>query len=404
MNKIYTVRQISAYIKNMFAQDFLMNRVSVKGEISNLKDHPTGHLYFTLKDDSAQLNCIMFAGSRRTGQKCRLKDGMQVEAAGSISVYENAGRYQFYVKEIKEDGEGDLYKRFLELKERLAEMGMFDESFKRPIPRYARTVGIVTASSGAALRDIMQIAERRNPHVQLILSPALVQGDGAPESLIRAILRMDAYHPDVMIVGRGGGSQEDLWAFNDEGVARAIFDCDTPVISAVGHEVDFTIADFVADHRAPTPSAAAEIAVFDQKTFENEMAGYMRRMESAMGNRVTAVRSGLQRSLLRLKLSHPGTRLSEQKLRAADLETRLHRAMSDTLNDRRTALKLYAERLNGRSPLSKLTGGYGYVSTEKGAVRHAADVTPGDKLRITLSDGIIESKAERIIQRKSTQD
>ncbi len=396
MNKIYTVKQISAYIKNMFAQDFLLNRVTVKGEVSNLKDHPTGHLYFTLKDDSSAINCIMFAGNRRTGQKCRLKDGMQAEVSGSISVYEAGGRYQFYVKEIKEDGEGDLYKRFIELKNRLSEMGMFDESFKKPIPRYARTVGIVTASSGAALRDIMQIAQRRNPYVQLILAPALVQGDGAPDSLIRAIEQMDAYHPDVMIVGRGGGSQEDLWAFNDEGVARAIFDCDTPVISAVGHEVDFTIADFVADHRAPTPSAAAEIAVFDAKAFENDLAVYMRRMENAVGNRLSAVHTTLERSMLRLKLSHPGTRLNEQKLRAADLETRLHRAMNDRVSTMRTELKLCAEKLNGRSPLSKLTGGYGYVSTEDGPVTGVQQVSVGDHLKITLSDGSIESTVDRI--------
>lgn len=253
MKNVYSVGQINTYIKNMFAQDFMLNRVSIKGEVSNCKYHSSGHIYFTLKDASGTIAAIMFAGNRRNGLKFAMKEGDKVVVTGSVEVYERDGKYQLYAREIELDGAGNLYLKFEALKRELEEMGMFAPEYKKPIPRYAKRVGIVTAATGAAVQDIRNIAARRNPYVQLILYPAQVQGDGAVPSIINGIHALDALGVDVMIVGRGGGSIEDLWAFNEEAVARAIFECETPVISAVGHETDTTIADYVADMRAPTP-------------------------------------------------------------------------------------------------------------------------------------------------------
>lgn len=261
MKNVYTVEQVNRYIKNMFDQDFMLNRIYVKGEVSNCKYHPKGHIYFSLKDESGTISCILFAGSRG-GIAFRMQDGQQVVVSGTVTTYERDGKYQLYAKEIILDGAGLLAQRFQELKEELEEMGMFDAGYKRPVPMYAQRIGIVTAPTGAAIRDIIHIAKRRNPYVQLIISPALVQGEGAKESIVKAIKRLEMQDVDVIIVGRGGGSMEDLWAFNEEEVARAIFECPIPVISAVGHETDTTIADYVADLRAPTPSAAAELSVY----------------------------------------------------------------------------------------------------------------------------------------------
>ena len=270
MAGVYSVTQVNSYIKNMFTQDFLLRRIAVKGEVSNCKYHSSGHIYFTLKDSGGTLSAVMFAGQRR-GLSFRLSEGQQVVVKGTVDVYERDGKYQLYASEIELSGRGDLYLRFEKLLRELEEMGMFAAQYKKPIPRYAKTVGIVTAPTGAAIRDIMNISARRNPYVQLILYPALVQGAGAKESIVRGIRTLDAMGLDVLIVGRGGGSIEDLWAFNEEAVARAIFACRTPVISAVGHETDVTISDYVADLRAPTPSAAAELAVFDYFQFQSEL-------------------------------------------------------------------------------------------------------------------------------------
>ena len=264
MKNVYTVRQVNSYIKNMFAQDFMLNRIYVKGEVSNCKYHTSGHIYFSLKDESGTIACIMFAGSR-AGLSFRMQEGQQIIVLGYIGVYERDGRYQLYAREIVRDGAGALYEKFEALKKELAEMGMFAPEYKRPIPPYVKTVGIVTAPTGAAVRDIINIAHRRNPFVQLILYPALVQGEEAPQSIVRGIRALEKQGVDVMIVGRGGGSMEDLWAFNEECVARAVFECSVPVISAVGHETDTTIIDFVADLRAPIPSAAAELAVYEYR-------------------------------------------------------------------------------------------------------------------------------------------
>ena len=285
MAKIYSVEQINNYIKQMFNTDLVLSQVSVQGEVSNCKYHSSGHIYFTIKDNGSVLNAIMFAGNR-TGLKFQMKDGMQVVVSGNISVYERDGKYQMYAKRIEQTGMGDLYQRFLELKKELEEMGMFDALYKKPIPKYAAKIGIVTASTGAAIQDIINISTRRNPYVQLVLYPAIVQGEFAVDSICRGINKLEEYGVDTIIVGRGGGSIEDLWAFNDVKVANAIFECSIPVISAVGHETDFTIADFVADMRAPTPSAAAELAVCNIFEILESLADCQSKLNTAMRNRI----------------------------------------------------------------------------------------------------------------------
>ncbi len=285
MSNIYSVKQVNAYIKNMFTQDFLLRNLCVSGEVSNCKYHTSGHIYFSLKDESGAIACVMFAGQRK-GLAFSMKDGDKVVVEGSVDVYQRDGRYQLYARKITLEGAGLLYERFLALKAELEEMGMFDAGYKQPIPRFIRTLGVVTAPTGAAVQDIRNIAHRRNPYVQVILYPALVQGDGAKESIVKGIQALEALGVDVMIVGRGGGSMEDLWAFNEEEVARAVFNCSVPVISAVGHETDTTIIDYVADLRAPTPSAAAELAVYDYRALQESLLGYEQILRDKMGNRL----------------------------------------------------------------------------------------------------------------------
>ena len=266
IRNVYTVGQLNSYIKNMFAQDYFLQSVYVKGEVSNCKYHTSGHIYFTLKDPRGTISCVMFAGSR-SGLSFRMQDGQQVVVLGAVDVYERDGKYQLYAKQIILEGEGLLYERFRQLRQELEEEGMFDPQYKKPIPPYIKTLGVVTARTGAAVRDIIQIAARRNPYVQIILYPAIVQGQEAAPSIISGINALERLGVDVIIVGRGGGSIEDLWAFNEREVAQAVFDCSVPIISAVGHQTDTTIVDYVADLRAPTPSAAAELAVWDIREF-----------------------------------------------------------------------------------------------------------------------------------------
>ena len=403
MGNIYTVSQVNSYIKSMFAQDFALNKISVKGEISNCKYHPSGHIYFTLKDGGSQIGAVMFS-SQRLNLKFRLEEGQQVVVQGTIDVYERDGRYQLYARQITREGTGDLYLRFEQLKQELEEMGMFDGSYKQPIPKYARRVGIVTASTGAAIRDIMNISARRNPYVQLVLYPALVQGTEAKYSIVRGIETLDAMGLDVIIVGRGGGSIEDLWAFNEEMVARAIFNCSTPIISAVGHETDVTIADYVADLRAPTPSAAAELAVFDYSQFEAKCQLYQRTLERTMKNRLERVRYRLNQCRLKLELYHPSRVINEKRQRLADLESRLTRVMSKRLEAYRHRLALDSGRLQALSPLAQLGRGYSFVTGRDGkrldSVKQAAK---GDQLRIGRRGGTVVAKAEQISHREGVK-
>ncbi len=387
MAEIYTVSQINAHIRRMFEQEPRLNGVTVRGEISNCKYHSSGHIYFTLKDAGGTLSAVLFAGQRR-GLDFRLQDGMQVEASGSVQVYERSGSYSLYVRTVRRAGLGDLYERFLKLKERLEEMGLFAEQYKQPIPRHARVIGVATAATGAAVRDIIQVSTRRDPYVQIVFCPTQVQGQGAAESIVRSLRRLDAYGCDVIIVGRGGGSLEDLWAFNEEIVARAIFDCATPVISAVGHETDFTIADYAADLRAPTPSAAAELATADMEEFFEEMAGRRYSLERAMRLKLRGVKERAESGARVLAGYSPARRLGESRTRLAAAKLRMAGAMREAMTGRRHALLLRSERLKGLSPLEKLASGYAWVSGPDGEhISRAGKLKPGDKVRIRFADG-----------------
>ena len=391
MKNVYTVRQVNTYIKNMFTQDFMLNRIYVKGEVSNCKYHTSGHIYFSLKDESGTIACVMFAG-HRSGLSFRLQEGQQVIVLGSVSVYERSGQYQLYAREIMLDGAGALYEKFEALKKELAEMGMFAREYKQPVPKYIHTLGVVTAPTGAAVRDIINIAGRRNPYVQIILYPAQVQGEGAAESIVRGIRALEKKKVDVMIVGRGGGSIEDLWAFNEEPVARAIFECSIPVISAVGHETDTTIADFVADLRAPTPSAAAELAVYDHREARERIRTYQEAMLRQVTLKISEKRSVLERLRMRLNYAHPRQKLNESRQYAADLETRLRLLIQNRLDREKHRLALCVEKMKGLSPLEKLSHGYSYIQNQNGEnIRSIRQVSDGTALEIYVSDGRIRA-------------
>lgn len=396
MKTIYSVGQVNRYVKNMFVQDFLLQKIYVKGEVSNCKYHTSGHIYFSLKDETGVLSCVMFAGHRR-GLSFRMKDGDRVVAGGTVDVYERDGRYQLYAKEITLEGAGALYERFLQLKAELEDMGMFAQEYKQPIPRFIRKLGVVTAPTGAAVQDIRNISLRRNPYLQMILYPALVQGEGAADSISRGIRMLDEVGVDVIIVGRGGGSIEDLWAFNEEKVARAIFECRTPVISAVGHETDFTIADFVADLRAPTPSAAAELAVDDYRSLVESVRAYGERLNRSMRGRVELMRSRLEQYQVKLQYLSPENRLRENCQRLADMDDRIREAFDRRMQESRHRLSIYLERFSGLSPLKKLNQGYSHVADEEGkTVTSVTQVRPGDRLTISVTDGSMEAVVDRL--------
>ena len=399
MASVYSVGQVNAYIKHMFEQDFALNNIYIKGEISNCKYHTSGHIYFTLKDAGGVLACVMFAGNRK-GLNFKLEEGLKVTAFGSVNVYERDGKYQLYVREIKQDGQGDLYRRFEELKAELLEMGMFDASYKKPIPKYAMKVGIVTAKTGAAIQDIINISMRRNPHVQLYLYPAIVQGSEAAPSIVRGLQKLDTMGLDVIIVGRGGGSLEDLWAFNEEMVARAIFQCNTPVISAVGHETDTTIADFVSDLRAPTPSAAAELAVFDYSAFMAELRGYEDMFARQMRVKIDRYRDRLSHYELRVKYASPFNRIAMKRQEIDDICTKLHDRLVRKLERRRHELEIAAERLQGLSPLNRIGKGFGYMEDKDGrALVTVKQVEVSQHIHISLPDGKIEAEIVDISER-----
>lgn len=398
MKNVYSVGQVNRYVKNMFAQDFFLQKIYVKGEVSNCKYHTTGHIYFSLKDGTGLLNCVMFSGNRR-GLAFRMKDGDNVVAGGTVDVYERDGKYQLYAKEITLEGAGALYERFLALKQELEDMGMFAAEYKQPVPKYIKRLGVVTAPTGAAIQDIRNIAGRRNPYLQIILYPALVQGEGAADSIVKGIRMLDDADVDVIIVGRGGGSIEDLWAFNEEKVARAIFECRTPVISAVGHETDFTIADFVADLRAPTPSAAAELAVDDYRAVVETVRSCEERLRRAMWNRLDLCRSRLSGYQTRMQYLSPEKKLSDMRLYLTDMGDRIQNAMEGTIRDRRHALHLYLEKFQGLSPLKKLNQGYSYVTDEKERpVTSIKDVRTGGMLHIAVTDGRIRAEVRETME------
>lgn len=374
----------------------MLRSISVKGEVSNVKYHSSGHIYFTMKDQTATLQCVMFASSRK-GLAFVMEEGMQIVATGSVEVYERDGKYQLYARKIVQDGAGDLYVRLEQLKKELQEMGMFDRSYKKPIPRYAKTIGIVTAPTGAAVQDIINIATRRNPYVQLILYPATVQGDGAAESIVRGIEALEAYGVDVIIAGRGGGSIEDLWAFNEEIVAKAIFACSVPVVSAVGHETDTTISDLVADLRAPTPSAAAELTVFDYEEFEQTILGLRDQLTQQITHTLRLDQEKRKNLELRLRSAGPEAKIREQKMHYVNLIDRIEAVMKEKILQNRHRLDTQIKQLESLSPLFRLQGGYVYASSAGKPLVKTEQVQEGDEIRLRLLDGEIHTKVSKIV-------
>lgn len=396
MAGVYSVGQINSYIKNMFRQDFVLSRISVKGEISNCKYHTSGHVYFTIKDESGTLSAIMFA-SQAAKLTFRLENGMQVIVTGRIDVYERDGRYQLYASGIKQDGLGDLYIRFEQLKREYEQMGYFANEYKRHIPLFSKKIGIVTASTGAAIHDIMNIAYRRNPYVSLILYPALVQGDNAKYSIVKGIETLDKMGLDVIIAGRGGGSIEDLWAFNEPMVVEAVFDAQTPIISAVGHETDFTITDFVADLRAPTPSAAAELAVADISLIEQKIMAYNEALNSSLMGIIDGKRNYLDKCELKLRFLSPSNQLDENRQRLMGIEDSLNNIIMNKYKDARHRLQIYASRLQEASPLTRLSAGYAYVQNEnEEKVSSVRKLKRGDKLKVQFKDGYADTSVDSV--------
>ena len=367
---IYSVGQVNTYIQNMFAQDFMLHQISIKGEVSNCKYHSSGHIYFTLKDQTGTIAAVMFSRYRR-GLAFQMKEGDKVVVTGSVEVYERDGKYQLYAREIELEGAGNLYLKFEALKRELEEMGMFDAAYKKPIPRYATRIGIVTAPTGAAIQDIRNIAARRNPYVQLILYPALVQGDGAAASIVRGIHALDVLGVDVIIVGRGGGS----------------------------------IEDYVADLRAPTPSAAAELAVFDVQLVEKWLMDYGTQMRRQLELKLNQMRTRLMHDEEKLRYLNPRAKLKENERRLDELGAALERRMQATLEQKRHTLALLSGRLDGMSPLKKLAQGYSYVEDAGGhALTDADTVQIGEALSIHLYRGSLKAAVTEIRKQDAAED
>jgi len=409
--KTCTVSEITNYIKGIIETEPGLMNVSIKGELTNVKVHSSGHIYFSIKDDKSVMAGIIFAGNRRNIKLTedinpldRTKDGelnnklenAKVVITGQIKVYEARGIYQIYADSIKLDGVGDLYQRFEELKIELAEMGMFANEYKKPIPKYALKVGIVTAKTGAAIWDICSVAAGRNPYVDLYLYNALVQGDGAKESIVKGIETLDNMDLDVIIVGRGGGSIEDLWAFNEECVARAIFSCKTPVISAVGHEIDYTISDFVADARAETPTAAAVLAVFDYNAFLQDLDRYSDLLREKLQKRVESATVKYDNLNLKLNSKAPRVLLNKKINEAQKIEKELLDKLNFIYNNKVVRYNLLLERLKNKNVLDKFKQGYLKAFTLDKPLLSAENVTKGDEIKIELADGVLNAEVKGV--------
>lgn len=392
---MYSVSAVNQHIKALMEADYGLNHIYVKGEISNCKYHYSGHIYFTLKDRTSSIACVMFSSYNRN-LKFRLTEGMQVIVLGSIGVYERDGKYQLYAQDILQDGMGRLYEQFEFLKKRLSSEGLFDEEHKKALPFYPKKLGIVTASTGAAIQDMINVSTRRNPYIQLVFCAAKVQGEGAAKTIAAGIKALDQYGVDVIIVGRGGGSIEDLWAFNEELVARAIYACETPIISAVGHETDWTIADYVADMRAPTPSAAAELAVPSMAALLQKLDEYEYRLYEGIQGNLNHYRQRLAHMEKLIHLLSPEQVLATKRQDVIRLEERLQELMRRKIEQERYRLNMDIQRLKGASPLDKLGGGYAFVAKEGEPVRSVKQVAQGDEITVSLKDGVITAQIQGI--------
>lgn len=388
--KVFTVLQVNQYIKFLFEKDYALRSLLVKGEISNFKNHSSGHLYFTLKDSQSTINCVMFK-TAAAQLKFKLENGIQVVIGGRVSLYEKTGQYQIYADTIEPAGKGALYLAYEQLKEKLFNEGLFDEAHKKPIPKYPNTVGIITSGTGAAVRDIINISKRRNPNVELIVLPVLVQGSGAAADIAQAIALMNQYAKvDVIILGRGGGSIEDLWAFNEEITARAVYNSKIPIISAVGHEVDYTITDFVADLRASTPSAAAELAITQFSEIKTNIASNRQRLNTVIANRMAMYRYRLNTYNKRITLKAPIQQVYELQIYVEKLQRSMDRNVMRKLQYSKIRLNHVAQRLKSVSPQILLDKGYAIAYNQSGqAINSIETINQHDTLNIQLKDGYI---------------
>lgn len=391
MKHIFSVTQINSYIHRIFESDYALKKIYLKGEVSNCKYHSSGHIYFTLKDEKSTLRCVMFSSDRFKGLAFHLEDGQLIEACGNISVYEQAGTYQLYVRKIELAGAGELYVCYERLKQELAEKGYFDFERKKPLPAYPEKIGIVTALTGAAIEDIRSIARRRNQTVQLYLYPAKVQGEGASAEIARGIRYFDKAGVDIIIIGRGGGSIEDLWAFNEMPVADAIYEADTPIISGTGHEVDMTIADYCADVRAATPSAACELAIPDMQSVFTKLSNYREALDMQVEQRCAQLRQQMILLQRQLEAGRPDRKLLKHKLLYERLENRLSQAIKEKYRSRQQMFSRYVDQLSGLAPTNRLKGGYAFAQTKDG--RPVASIEQLEKevpFSLTFSDGEAE--------------
>ena len=388
-----TVSQVNTYIKAILDENVHLKNIYIVGEISNFLHYfRSGHMYFTLKDDNSQLKAVMFSSNAQR-LKFEPSDGRKVLCRGRISVYDKDGAYQFYVDDMQPDGIGTLAVAFEQLKDKLSKEGLFDEIYKKPIPKFPRKIGVATSDMGAAIEDIKNITKRRYPIAELVVVPTVVQGDSAPADICKSIKILDLRDDiDVIIVGRGGGSLEDLWAFNEKIVAEAIFNCNTPIISAVGHETDTTIADYVSDRRAPTPSAAAELAVFDYMEFENKLQNYRKMLttyEEHFIEKYKLLTKNLENSI---QMYSPKNMLLTRKQYISDLQMHLTDCFHTILDSRKHMLQIYAVRLNGLSPLNKISKGFAYVENDSGeSIKTVEQLKKGDNINLTISDGKIKA-------------
>lgn len=397
---VYTVGQVNKYIKNILTQDYMLRSLSIQGEVSNCKYHSLGHVYFSLKDETGSIPAVMFKSDVDNNLKFKLENGQSVIISGSVSVYERDGRYQLYAKTIKLQGVGSLYEEFERLKYKLNDEGLFDPDNRKPIPKYPKTVGIVTAKTGAAIQDIMNVARRRNPYVQLILYPAKVQGEGAADTIVKGIETLDAMGLDTIIIGRGGGSIEELWAFNEEKVVRAIYAAKTPIISGVGHEVDITLSDYAADLRAPTPSAACELAIPDVSSTLMQLRSVERAIANCMDNKLALAKARLVSLNTKLESLNPILRLDQQKQYLADCYDAIQRAMQQKYERAKHRYDLLLAKLHGASPTAKLVGGFGYVEVDGKPIEDVKDVSVGDNIELTVKTGQIHAKVSDVVAKE----
>ena len=395
-NLAVSVSDLNEYIKNKIADDEYLNHVLIKGEISNFKNHYTGHMYFTLKDEKSLIKCIMF---KSYAQKLRFmpRDGMKVFVLGSVSVFERDGIYQVYVQAMEEDGLGDLYTKYQELKQRLEEQGMFDEIHKKKIPMMPKVVGVLTSQTGSVIKDIINVSTRRNPNVYIRLLPVPVQGEGAAEKIAQGIEYMNEHNlADVLILARGGGSLEDLWPFNEEIVAHSIFKSKIPIISAVGHETDFTIADFVADLRAPTPSAAAELAVPDIYELQQKINSYQSRLRMSLVKKLEFMRLRYEKCMSSSVFREPTRKIHEQAIRLDQQIKKLEQSMKSKIDIEKTKYIKLVSTLDAYSPLKTLARGYSIVEKDGKIVKSKTDIKSGENIEIRLIDGKVEAKVSNI--------